>query len=104
MPNRAWLLCALATPGLAAAADDQWYIAPFIDTDSVGKPAYNLKLSQRRAESVLDYLLKKGSVRTSWLPRAMARRSRWRATRTGQVVPRTGVSSCTCSPIPTMWT
>ncbi|HTV77454.1 MAG TPA: OmpA family protein [Steroidobacteraceae bacterium] len=29
-------------------------------TDSVGKAAYNLKLSQRRAQSVLDYLLKDG--------------------------------------------
>ena len=29
-------------------------------TDSVGKPAYNLKLSQRRAQSVLDYLLQDG--------------------------------------------
>src|SRR6202012_2040705 len=29
-------------------------------TDSVGKAAYNLKLSQRRAQSVLDYLLQDG--------------------------------------------
>ena len=29
-------------------------------TDSVGKAAYNLKLSQRRAQSVLDYLVKDG--------------------------------------------
>jgi OOP family OmpA-OmpF porin len=29
-------------------------------TDSVGKAAYNLKLSQRRAQSVLDYLQKDG--------------------------------------------
>jgi outer membrane protein OmpA-like peptidoglycan-associated protein len=29
-------------------------------TDSVGKPAYNLKLSQRRAQTVLDYLIMDG--------------------------------------------
>lgn len=29
-------------------------------TDSVGKPEYNLKLSQRRADAVADYLAKKG--------------------------------------------
>ena len=29
-------------------------------TDSVGKPAYNLGLSQRRAQSVLDYLVSDG--------------------------------------------
>lgn len=29
-------------------------------TDSTGSPAYNLKLSQRRADSVRDYLLSQG--------------------------------------------
>jgi len=29
-------------------------------TDSVGSPAYNLKLSQRRADAVKDYLVSKG--------------------------------------------
>ena len=29
-------------------------------TDSIGSEAYNLKLSQKRAESVVDYLVKKG--------------------------------------------
>ena len=29
-------------------------------TDSVGPEAYNLKLSERRAQAVLDYMLKKG--------------------------------------------
>ncbi len=30
MNSRALLLCALAVPGLAAAADDAWYVAPFL--------------------------------------------------------------------------
>jgi OmpA-OmpF porin, OOP family len=39
-------------------------------TDSVGTPAYNLKLSQRRAEAVAPYLAQQGVIRqnisTAW--------------------------------------
>ena len=33
-------------------------------TDQRGKDAYNLKLSQRRAESAVDYIVSKGIART----------------------------------------
>jgi outer membrane protein OmpA-like peptidoglycan-associated protein len=36
-------------------------------TDSKGKDAYNMKLSERRAKSVKDYLVKKGKVKASRL-------------------------------------
>jgi len=38
-------------------------------TDSIGSPAYNLDLSQRRAQSVVDYLLAKGIAPARLQPR-----------------------------------
>ena len=40
-------------------------------TDGIGSDAYNMKLSQRRAESVANYLVKNGvsrqNIKTEWL-------------------------------------
>ncbi|MGC1330236.1 OmpA family protein, partial [Pseudomonas sp.] len=36
-------------------------------TDSVGKPGYNKKLSERRAHSVVDYLISVGIPRASFV-------------------------------------
>ena len=59
----------LAHPGLNIEVEGH--------TDSVGGDNYNQGLSERRAESVRDYLVQQGIPRDTIVATASARRSRW---------------------------
>ena len=58
-------------------------------TDSVGDEAYNQKLSERRAQAVVDFLPAKGVARAASRRSAWARPSRWPTMRPKRVVRRT---------------
>lgn len=57
LPNAYAVLDSLVST-MNAHTDYKWEIAGY--TDGVGSAAYNIKLSQRRAKSVVDYLVSKG--------------------------------------------
>jgi outer membrane protein OmpA-like peptidoglycan-associated protein len=70
-------------------------------TDSVGSDAYNKKLSDRRAHSVVEYLIQQGArVPASFRSRAWVKASRWRITKPLTVAHRTVVPKSKSSASP----
>ena len=74
------------------------YIRVEGNTDNLGDESWNLDLSERRAQAIVDYLVSRGIERGASSPRATDRPSRSPATRPPRAGPATAAPTSSSSP------